>query len=196
MRHLQWFEIDDTLALLTVQRWTEWMNLKPYISGRLDAFWETNLFEAEQLQNLDAFHQWIESMTKSCIEKGETSWRGRTDISPVPSIVSTDVPSLVSDTTLSTTLTKDRITSAVEEFSALLLNDEVIQRLQVIAFEKIGSEKFERNFLRLLKIYSKDLKAEALTPLEIEAVRFVRTRASYVANCVRSHIEPVREQQY
>lgn len=211
--HLEWFEIDSKVALSTVERWTAWMNLNPYNSDRLDAFWEINLFEAEQLPNLDAFHQWIEHMTQRCIEKGENTWRGRTDghfrncnenaadgaqlspISPTPSIVSADVPSLVSGTTFSSKLSNDQLTSAVEKFVAWLLKDEVIQPLHVIAIDRIGAERLERNFRRFLQIYSKDLQAEARTPDELQAAQFVRSNGPNVANCLRSRTKPVTKEE-
>jgi hypothetical protein len=195
--HREWFEIDDNLARLTIQRWTAWMDLKPYHDDCLDVFWEIKLFEAEQLPNLDAFHQWIENMTQICIQKGGNAWRGKTDISPISpplSVVSADVPSLVSGATLSSIASDDRVKSAVEEFVAWLLKDEVIQPLEVVAIERIGTERFERNFRRLLKRYSKDLQKEAQTPSEIEAVRFVSSRRRNVANCFRSHMEPSTKQ--
>jgi hypothetical protein len=211
--HREWFEIDSKHALLTVERWTRWMNLNPYLSNRLDAFWEISLFEAEQLPNLDAFHQWIEHMTQSCIEKGEESWRGRRDghfrngnenvadeaqlspIFPPLSIASADAPSLVSGTTVSSTLSNDQVTSAVEKFVTWLLKDEVIQPLQVMAIDRIGAERFERNFRRFLQIYSKDLQAEARTPSELQAAQFVRTSGPIVANCLRSQIKPVTKEE-
>jgi hypothetical protein len=217
MSHREWFEIDSKHAILTVERWTRWMNLNPYVSNRLDAFWQINLFEAEQLPNLDAFHQWIEHMTQSCMEKGEESWRGRRDghfknrdenvadenvaneaqLSPVSSlfsIASTDTPSLVSGATLSSTSSIDQLTSTAEKFVTWLLKDEVIHPLQVIAIDRIGAERFERNIRRFLQIYSKDLQAEARTPSELQAAQFVRKSGPIVASCLRRQIKPVTKE--
>jgi len=57
LQNYEWFKIDSEAALSTVEMWTAWMNLNLYNSNRLDAFWEINLFKAERLLNLDAFHQ-------------------------------------------------------------------------------------------------------------------------------------------
>jgi hypothetical protein len=203
-RHTEWFEVNKDVAVLTVQRWTEWMTLNPYRGDRLDVFWEANLLEAaERLPTLDAFHQWVEEMTQRCIQKGEKSWRGRSDglfrdcndeahsvpISPVSSTFS-NAPSLTSDTTFSSNLPDEQITNAVEEFVTLLLGDNVIRSLLTFALEKFDARKLERNFYKLLNEYSKALQAEAEEPFEIEAARFVRFRARNAANCVRSRIDP------
>jgi hypothetical protein len=209
-REREWFEIDDTLALLTIERWRAWMNLNPYSSNRLDAFWEINLFKAEQLLDQHAFHQWIEHMTQSCIQKGEDAWRGRSNgrfnesdddelqppsISPALSVASANTPGQFSGTTLESSLSDDQVTSSVEEFAAWLLKDEVIHSLQVVAVDRIGAERFERNFCRFLQMYSEDLRAEARTSSEIQAVQFVRSRRRNVAHCLRSQINPVRKEE-
>lgn len=194
-RHFEWFEIDSKQALSTVERWTRWINLKPYVSDRLDPFWEFNLFEAEQLSSLDAFHQWIEHMTQSCIEKGEESWRGRRDgrfwsgDDDEAQLSSSSPPSLVSGTTFSSTSLSGETTSTVEKFITWLLKDEVIQPLLVIATDTIGAEKLEGKFRQLLQMYSKDLQAEALTPSEVQAAQFVRASEFIAAKRLRRQLK-------
>lgn len=194
--HQEWLEIDSTRATLNVERWTSWMNLNPYVSDRLDAFWEFNLFEAEQLPNLDAFHQWIEHMTKSCIDKGEECWRGRRDgkfknrsENVVNEAQLSHAPSLVSASSLSSSLSIDQRTRTAEKFVTWLLQDEVIQSLHVIAIDRIGARDFESSFRQFLHIYSKDLQAEACTASELQAAQFVGESGWIVASCLRRQLK-------
>jgi hypothetical protein len=69
----------------------------------------------------------------------------------------------------------------VEELVALLVKDEKMKRLIDAALKKFAVDIFERNFARLLKIYSKDLQSEASNHLEKRAVAFVRNQARLVA---------------
>jgi hypothetical protein len=208
--HREWFEIDKELAILTVKRWAEWMDLDPYMSNRLDPFWDVVLCETTLLKTLDAFHQWIELMTQECVQRGESSWRGRTDgrfqscnesigdetqsppISPLSSVFSTDAQSVGSATAHTSILSNEQSTSAVKEFVTLLLQDEDLQRLQVIALTRTEPEKFERNLFRLLRIYSTELQTVAATESEFQAVRFIKTKARDVASCFRSQVDPAR----
>jgi hypothetical protein len=210
--HYEWFETDQKRAILTVQRWADWLDLDPYPSGRLDAFWDAILFETTSFKSLDTFHHWIERVTEDCSRRGENSWRGRADgrfqncnesfgeetqsppISPVASVFSTDAQSMISGTTLDSTLPDEQTMSAVLELVTLLLEDEVFQHLQAVALARTDPEKFERNFLRLLRMYSVELQTEASTISEYHAVRFIKTRAPDVASCLRSQNDPsIRE---
>jgi hypothetical protein len=49
------------------------------------------------------------------------------------------------------------------------------------AIEKVGPEKFQRNFARFLKKYGKDLNNEASNDAQHEAAHFVRTAAQRTA---------------
>jgi hypothetical protein len=81
---------------------------------------------------------------------------------------------------------------AVEELVALLLDDETLNTLYSAALHspKIGPERFERNFGRLLSLHSIDLREAAQTPLHREAAHFVQSRARYVANSIRKTCGP------
>jgi T5orf172 domain len=210
-RHNQWFEIDIELALATTRRWREWMSLHPYTERNLDVFWELKLQEAEDLPDLDSFHKWIEKMIKSCHD-GETPWRGRADrlpgieaytkkstarreSSPVPSILSVDVPSLVSGPTLSSAITDGPSVAASDEVLSVLLSDTEIERLCNRAFNIVGADRFERNFYKLLKTFSKDLQAEASEYFDRKAALFIRSHTRNIAKLLRLRLGPIQDGQ-
>lgn len=204
-----WFKIDRKAAGLIVKRWQAWMELNPYNSDQLDPFWSAILFEAEKLPNLDAFYQWLDHTTQCCIDKGEAAWRGRTDgrfwnssesladkiqdvpISPTSSTASDDVPSMVSGTTSSSTLSSEQVPRAVELFVDWLLKDEVIQPLlAILAMNTTVAQKFEKNLGQILGNYSIRLRPEAQTPADREAIQFIRISKRSIANCLQRHTNP------
>ncbi len=83
--------------------------------------------------------------------------------------------------------------SAAEELEELLANDEVLKPLYKTAFQnqKIGVERFQRNFRRLLKIYSRDLRDDADEDDQRSAARLVYTQATYVTDRIRKRYDPV-----
>lgn len=88
---------------------------------------------------------------------------------------------------------------ATEELATLLLDDESLKPLYVSAIEskKIGAERFERNFRRLLNQYSIDLKREAESNDQRTAASLVRSRSRFIATYIRSRIAPLGDiQQY
>lgn len=206
--HQEWFEVDHDLAILTIKRWANWLSIFPYTSLGLDPFWKTNLFRAEQLPSLDAFNQWLERTTQSCIQNGDISWRGNVDgqfhtvkysqefidnagpsspISPANSIFSdSGIGSSVSSTS--------SVSGTVEEFSTLLLEDKAIRWLHVVAFEKFGAENFTKNISRLLREYANDLQGDNMTAYESQAIKFVQIRAHHIANSLQNKIQPERLQ--
>jgi hypothetical protein len=99
----------------------------------------------------------------------------------MPSVESVDVPSLVSGTTLSSNQSNQQTAQAMEELVAILIKDKEMKRLIDEAHRKVALERFERNFTRLLKRYSKDLQGEASSSAERKAVAFVRSHARLAA---------------
>lgn len=76
-------------------------------------------------------------------------------------------------------MTKDALDMIVH----LLTNDPYVKELCSIDLSRTGVERFHANFRRLLKKYCLDLREEAHTELEKDAVRVVRSRSSrlYIA---------------
>jgi len=82
----------------------------------------------------------------------------------------------------------------VEELIALFANNNMLKPLYAAAIEteRIGAERFENNFRRLLKLYSKDLERDARSALQKQAAILIRSRARYVASAIRKEYEPGR----
>jgi len=81
---------------------------------------------------------------------------------------------------------------AAEELASLLLKDDSMKFLYDKALEKVGTDRFERNFLMLLNVFAVHLRVEANTVLELSGVHFVRTRAKWVASCMGKQLDPRR----
>jgi hypothetical protein len=86
----------------------------------------------------------------------------------IESIFSTEsIPS--SQSSLSETFS-----SALAEFTNLLLFDDELMPLYPTAILKLGPDKFQRNFARFLKRYGQRLGREASDELQRRAAHFVR----------------------
>ena len=85
----------------------------------------------------------------------------------------------------------EELFSAAEEFASLLVNDETLKPLyeHVLKSDSIGPERFVRNFCRLLRLYSKELKHDAHDRLQVSAAQLVRSRAEYISNTIRAHYD-------
>jgi hypothetical protein len=88
-------------------------------------------------------------------------------------------------------LSEEEFQSAAAELVSLLLNDEHCKPLYSTALEspKIGGQRFETNFRRLLKKFAVDLKKEAKDPLQVRAAKFVGAQASLVAGNILETLE-------
>jgi tetratricopeptide (TPR) repeat protein len=115
------------------------------------------------------------------------------DTSSVGSSYPSSVFSLSSAGSLSSIHSLD-LRSAEEEFVSLLLNDAILQPLYQLCFEsdRIGAQRFENNFRRLLKLFANDLRSEAQDKVQKSAVYFVRSRARNIAHCIWRKYEPDR----
>ena len=97
-----------------------------------------------------------------------------------------------SSPSFSSKYSSSELLSAAEELVALLTDDDVLNPLYHNAFKDktIGTERFVREFERLLKIYSKELKQEVHDPLQKSAARLVRFRAVYITDSIRGKYDP------
>jgi hypothetical protein len=100
-------------------------------------------------------------------------------------------------------LSTEEFISAATELVLLFLNDEFLKPLYPVAVQspKIGAERFENNFRRLLKLFSAGLTKEAKTPLHVKAAKLIGARAPFVASNIRlrfnaqeNEVEEVNEQ--
>ena len=108
--------------------------------------------------------------------------------SDVGSILSV-VDSVASSMTL---VASDDFTNlATEEFINLLLQNAELNILYkaALAHPRVGPERFERNFRRILNQYSVDLKVESRGRDQSTAYKLVRHRSHYVANVLRRKLE-------
>ncbi|KAL8664206.1 MAG: hypothetical protein Q9202_003284 [Teloschistes flavicans] len=113
------------------------------------------------------------------------------DVQSVPDHVETEsLPSFYSEPSASSLGTIEEMEGVVEELAVLFLKDEILIPLYDKALKELGTDKFERNFARLLKVFATDLKTEAHSPQEVSAVQFVAARAKYVASRMGKHLDP------
>lgn len=116
--------------------------------------------------------------------------------SEVSSIASINAPSLFTGSTLSSTNSFMEVQGTAEEFAKVLLTDEILGPLYVVALHRIDIERLERNLARLLTSYAKDLRVEATTDLERIAVKFARRYAQSVASHLCTSLNPSRNARY
>ena len=111
-------------------------------------------------------------------------------MSDLESILS-EAPSLASSQS-STPL--DVNTGAVDELRSLLLLNDTLKPLYEEGIHKVGAERFQRNFRRLLVRYGRDLGSEASTPLQVQAARFIRFAALRVSVQIKNILVNKHEQ--
>ncbi|KAL8692040.1 MAG: hypothetical protein Q9218_002849 [Villophora microphyllina] len=102
------------------------------------------------------------------------------------------LPSLSYGSSASSSSSMEEREGAVEELAVLLLKDTTLEPLYETALWKLTTDRFERNFARLLRLFATDLKVEAHSTQEAIAVRFVAARAKYVAGCIGKLLDPGR----
>jgi hypothetical protein len=105
-----------------------------------------------------------------------------------------DIESIFSAASLESTSSISTPISAIEVIDAasealvkLLANDDALNPLCVAAVSAIKPDRFERNYRRLLRVYSVDLRTEASNGIQESVARFVRHRARYAARAIRRH---------
>ena len=104
------------------------------------------------------------------------------------------LPSIFSDAfgaSASSQSSAEELLSAADEFAALLISNEILDPLctQAVKSASIGPERFGRNFSRLLRIYSKELKHDAQNRIQDSAARLIRSRAGYISHAIRAHYD-------
>jgi len=77
---------------------------------------------------------------------------------------------------------------AAEELAETLIKDESICGLIVEGYENFDSDRFERNFRRILKKFAFSLRKEAHNNLEKSAVRLVYNYRAYVIRLIRKRL--------
>ena len=82
---------------------------------------------------------------------------------------------------------------AAEEFAEVLLDNEDIQQCVNRGFVVMDSDRFERNFSRLLKSYASELRAEADTYIQKGAARIVQHYSAYVTGIIRRRVLGLEE---
>jgi hypothetical protein len=80
------------------------------------------------------------------------------------------------------------IGGAAEQLVEILLLNNDIRTLLDEGFQTMESDRFERNFRRLLKDYASSLRIEAKDILEKGATKIVHTYRAYVTRIIRSRI--------
>jgi hypothetical protein len=120
---------------------------------------------------------------------------GAWEVSGVHSDSSSEAESVLS--VAASASSRSSITCEVEilagkEFAELLLEDEELKSMFVVAIEsdKIGAAKFERNFRRLLNHFSVVLNQEASIKEQNDAVYLIRSQSRFVARYVCNSIAP------
>ena len=102
------------------------------------------------------------------------------------------LPSLTDGSTLKSSQGDDR--EAAEEFATLLINDETLKALFQVALEKIGTQRFRRNTVKILKDFARNLRQEANSELQQASVELVRLRAQYIVSWISQNLDPNRNQ--
>ena len=144
-----------------------------------------NYEEAERIyRQMPAFRQTLEM--SSYISELSLGPNAISDDDSLPS-----VSSIAFGASASSQSSAEELLSAAEEFAALLVNNEILKPLYKRALESdsIGPERFVRNFCRLLRLYSKELKDDAHNRLQESAAQLVRSRAEYISNTIRAHYD-------
>ncbi|KAK3323050.1 hypothetical protein B0H66DRAFT_555718 [Apodospora peruviana] len=102
-----------------------------------------------------------------------------------------DIESIMSEISLASSQSSvhpDVSQGAEDEIRDVFLSHEALNQLLPIAVRKVGPERFQRNFRRLLVQYSRDLSAEAQTPLQRTAARALRSLAYQVSVQISNQI--------
>ncbi|KAI9752453.1 MAG: hypothetical protein M4579_005628 [Chaenotheca gracillima] len=132
-------------------------------------------------QQVQLVHFSVKEFAQQTLPQLMNSWRE--DHSDVASIASTTMESVFSQETNSTELSS--IAGAASDLlTSLFLNDVELKTLVGDAFIRMSLEKFTRNFSRLLKLYSRDLRSKATNALERNAAFMVRRQRFYLARAV------------
>ncbi|KAH0535939.1 hypothetical protein FGG08_007159 [Glutinoglossum americanum] len=100
------------------------------------------------------------------------------------------IPSMTTGTTQTSISLVGFPGGAVEELVSLLVEDIQLRPLYQVAIDRAGPDRFERNFARLLRLYSLDLHAAADSALKKGAVQLVRARRGHIAGSIKRLFAP------
>ncbi|KAE8363618.1 hypothetical protein BDV27DRAFT_158635 [Aspergillus caelatus] len=78
---------------------------------------------------------------------------------------------------------------AISELASLLLNDDKLRALFPTAMLRVGPDRFQRNFTRILKKFGRNLKGEAANELQSQAAHFVQLSAQRTATEIRKMLQ-------
>ncbi|KFZ13622.1 hypothetical protein V501_03613 [Pseudogymnoascus sp. VKM F-4519 (FW-2642)] len=95
---------------------------------------------------------------------------------------------LKSHATLVPSLNPTDVGGAAEEFAEILWNSEGIQQCLKLGFALMDSNRFERNFLRFIKTYASELRAEADTTIQKSAAHIVYYFGAYITRIIRRRV--------
>ncbi|KAK4185326.1 hypothetical protein QBC35DRAFT_534289 [Podospora australis] len=95
------------------------------------------------------------------------------DFSDLESIMS-ETPSLASS---QSSMPLNVSLGAIQEVKTLLLDSERLQPMYDVALSKVGPDRFQNNFRRLLIRYGRALNQEATNPLQVQAALFICSAA-------------------
>lgn len=82
-----------------------------------------------------------------------------------------------------------------EEMLDLLINDTLLQRSGREALTKFGADRFEHRFKKMLCVFARELKQEALRKDQRGAAYILWYYATYTAHCARNHWSDVEDSQ-
>jgi hypothetical protein len=101
--------------------------------------------------------------------------------------------SSVSETTLTSTRSINEPYGANEELVHFLETEESLTNLYETAARRLDVDRFTRNFSRLLKTFSEDLRLEAKDEIQTQAVALVRIRAEDASKAIANSLYPNQE---
>lgn len=101
-----------------------------------------------------------------------------------------DIESIFSDGTMLSSLSSqgEIVSIAISELAEILLNDNELKILYPTAISKVGPDRFQRNFTRILKKFGRNLEGEALNEIQRQAAQFVRSSAQQTAARMRQFL--------
>ncbi|KAK3989489.1 hypothetical protein QBC44DRAFT_84051 [Cladorrhinum sp. PSN332] len=165
---------------------------KPYVDTEMDRDGEFRLpFQKSSLSGKGLSFTAEESFPPASPVALEDMDSSASHVSELESILS-EAPSLASS---QSSIPIDVNTGAVEELRALLFLNETLRPLYEEAIHKVGAERFQRNFRRLLLRYGRALGSEATTPLQIQAARFVRFAAFRISVQIKDSLVTISEKE-
>jgi hypothetical protein len=163
------------------------------ISGASDASsmpWITNTTDTKTSFSKDSGYVSMVSKTQSPTPH---SGQGAHDSAKWESESVASVRSLATMNTVSS-VNPTATGGAAEELAETLIEDDSICCLIVEGYESFESNRFERNFSRILKKFALGLRKEAQNDLERSAVRLVYNYRAYVIRLIRKRLALVEDE--